>query len=789
MPFKIQKQTSLFPLLSFLFFSLIIFSKPFNASAQENFTLSGYIKDGKTGEDLIGASIYIEELKTGSVTNVYGFYSITLKKGTYNFRFSYIGFDAQNFEIDLSSSKKLDVKLGMASTQLKAVEITSERQDANVKTNQMSVVKMDISEIKSLPVMFGETDIIKSLTLMPGVATAGDGNSGLYVRGGGPDQNLILIDDAPVYNASHLLGFFSVFNADALKDVQLYKGGIPAGYGGRISSVLDVKLKEGNSQNFNASGGLGLISSRLTLEGPLVKDKSSFIVSGRRTYADVFLKASNNQGLRNSTLYFYDLNMKANYILSDKDRIFVSGYFGRDVFGFNDMLGFDWGNTTATVRWNHLFNDKLFMNTSLIYSKYDYGFDIGVDNTEIRLHSGIEDYNIKADWDWFPNINNNVKFGVNSIFHNFSMPSFTSNLPGLEEMTIPSKFALESVIYISNDQSLTDKLSLSYGLRYSVFNLMGASDIYGFNEQRTRVIDTTSYASGEIYKSYGGLEPRMAVTYLLSEKSSVKASYNRMMQYMHLLSNGSAGSPTDLWIPSSEILKPQIGDQVAAGYFRNFLDNMFETSVELYYKTMQNQVDYKNGANIVFNPTIETELLFGKGWAYGAEFFIKKRHGKFNGWIGYTISRSMRQIEGINDNEPYPQRYDRTHDINILLSYALSPKLKLASTWVYATGNPVTFPAGRYTYQGNVVSYYTERNAHRLPDYHRMDLSVNYEPKAGSTDRKFYSSWNFSVFNVYARENPFMITFRDSETNPGQQEAVQVALFKMIPSITWNFKF
>ncbi|MDQ3193132.1 MAG: TonB-dependent receptor [Bacteroidota bacterium] len=771
-----------------LFILFIIFITAIS-TAQENVTISGYIKDAKNGEELIGATVYVEELQTGTVTNVYGFYSLTLKKGKYNFKFSYIGYESKELEMTLDASRKINMELGMSSKLLNAFELSSEREDANVRSTEMSVVKIDVKEMKTLPVLFGETDIIKTLTLMPGVATTADGVSGLYVRGGGADQNLILVDDANVYNASHMLGFFSVFNTDALKEVKLYKGGIPAQYGGRLSSVLDVNLKEGNSKEFAASGGLGLISSRLTLEGPIKKDKSSFIISGRRTYADMFLKLSSEERLKNSTLYFYDLNMKANFILSDKDRIFISGFFGRDVFGFNDMLGFSWGNTTATVRWNHLYNDKLFMNTSVIYSNYDYSFDIKIDETEIKLLSGIQDYNVKADWNWFPNVNNSVKFGVNTVFHNFALPSFKSNIPGLTEMKIPSKFALESGIYISNEQSITDKISLNYGLRYSLFNLMGAGDIYSFDEQRITVIDTSTYGRGEIYKSYGGFEPRFAMTYVLNARSSIKTTYNRTMQYLHLLSNGSAGSPTDLWIPSSEIIKPQIGDQVAAGYFRNFMNNIFETSVELYYKTMQNQVDYKNGANIVFNPTIETELLYGRGWAYGAEFFIKKKHGAFNGWIGYTISRSMRQIVGINNNEAYPQRYDRLHDINILLSYAISPKLKLAATWVYATGTPVTFPMGRYEYQGRPVSFYTERNAHRLPAYHRMDFSVNYEPKADIPDRKFHSSWNFSVFNAYGRQNPFMITFRDSETNPGQQEAVQIALFRMIPSITWNFNF
>jgi hypothetical protein len=775
-----RKLLSLFFILQWFF--------PFVALAQNiDITISGQIKDIKTKEELIGATVYIEELKTGTVTDIFGHYQLNLKKGNYILKYSYIGYESIEKEFELTESVRIDITLNPSALQLKAVEISSERQDANITSNEMSTIKMDIAEIKSVPVIFGESDILKTLCLMPGIATAGDGNTGLYVRGGGPDQNLILLDDAPVYNASHLLGFFSVFNSDALQGLKLYKGGIPSGYGGRLSSVLDVKLREGNPKEFLASGGLGLISSRLTFEGPLVKDKSSFIVSARRTYADFFRNLSNDERLKNSILYFYDFNFKANYILSEKDRLYISGYHGRDVFGYNRLMGFDWGNTTGTLRWNRLVNEKLSMNTSVVFSNYDYSFDLFIDNSNIKLISGIQDYSIKTDWDWYANANNTVKMGISSIFHNFSLPSFKSNIPDMEDMKVPSRYGLESGAYIHNEQIISEKLSLNYGLRYSLFNLKGPGDVFNYDEKREKVIDTSSYKQSEIYQSYGGFEPRLSLTYLLDPKSSVKISYNLTRQYMHLLSNVSAGSPTDIWIPSNHIIKPLIGDQYAAGYFRNFFDNLFETSVEVYYKKMQNLVDYKNGANIIFNPTIETELLFGKGWAYGAEFFIKKRLGTFNGWIGYTLSRTMRQIDGINNNLPYPARYDRTHDLNILLSYQVSQKWQLASTWIYASGNPVTFPVGKYQYEGRIIDFYTERNGHRLPAYHRMDISATYEPNR--LGKKFQSSWNFSVFNVYSRENTFMIRFRESETNPGRQEAVHIALFKIIPSVTWNFKF
>jgi hypothetical protein len=755
--------------------------------AQDFVTISGQIKDELTGEELIGATVFVQELKSGAVADFNGFYSLSLQKGFYSLRFNFIGYEPIVKEIKVSQDENFDIGLSPSSEMLKVVEVTAFRSDANVRSTEMGVIRMNAAEMKTIPVLFGEADILKTLTLMPGVATAGDGNTGLYVRGGGPDQNLILMDEAPLYNASHLLGFFSVFNSDALDDIKLYKGGIPANYGGRISSVLDVKLRDGNKEKFTTSGGLGLISSRLTLEGPLVKDKSSFIISGRRTYADQFLRFSKDERINSSILYFYDMNFKVDYKLSEKDRIFLSGYTGRDIFNYNKMLNFNWGNTAGTLRWNHIFNDKLLMNTSLIYSKYDYSFNVFIDDSEVTLFSGIDDVNLKADWDWFPNENNKIKFGINSIFHNFSMPSFRSTIEDMERMDTPSRNGIETGAYIQNEQKLTERLSVSYGLRFSFFNLRGPGEVYEFDEQVERVVDTTSYNPENIYKSYGGFEPRLSMVYLLNEQSSVKMSYNRNLQYLHLLSNTSAGSPSDLWIPVSNIIKPQIGNQFSAGYFRNFLDDMFETSIEAYYKTMDNIVDYKNGANILFNPTIETELLFGKGWAYGTEFFIKKRVGSFTGWVGYTISRSMRQIDGINNNKAYPQRYDRTHDLNILLSYAISPKWTLSGTWIYATGNPVTFPVGKYEYQGRMVSFYTERNAHRLPAYHRMDFSATYEPK--NTGKKFQSSWNFSVFNVYGRENPFMISFRESETNPGRQEAVRTALFKIVPSVTWNFKF
>ncbi|HHZ65416.1 MAG TPA: TonB-dependent receptor [Flavobacteriales bacterium] len=755
--------------------------------SQKHYTISGYVKDAQTGEDLIAAAIYVDEIKNGVLTNIYGFYSITLDSGIYNIHISYLGYTSQPMTIELNKNTKLPIELEPASEELNIIDITADRMDENVRSTQMSSIKMDIQEIKSLPVLFGEVDVMKTLSLMPGVSTNGEGSTGLHVRGGSPDQNLILLDEAPVYNASHLLGFFSVFNSDAIKDVKLIKGGIPANYGGRISSVLDIKMNEGNSKKLSTTGGIGLIASRLTIEGPIIKNKSSFIISGRRTYADLFLLLSDDEEQRSSKLYFYDLNLKANYRFSDKDRLYLSGYFGRDVFGFGDQFSFDWGNATGTLRWNHLFSDKLFMNTMFVFSDYSYKFSVKFDEDEISLNSGIQDYILKADMQLFPNVLNNLKFGISTTFHRFSPPSFTSNIPGYEEITIQKRYALESGIYLLNEHIISDKLSAHYGLRYSMFNLMGPVDDYTLDEERENVTDTNTYKAGNIFKTYGGLEPRLAISYLLNEKSSMKLSYNRTMQYIHLLSNTGSSSPTDLWIPSSAIVKPQIGDQVALGYFRNFKENVFETSVEVYYKYLQNQIDYKPGANIQFNETIETELLFGTGESFGLELLAKKSLGRFTGWVAYTLSRTTKKLKELNKGESYPVRHDRIHDISIVSSYTLSPNWKIAATWVYSTGNAITFPAGKYEYGGQVVSYYTERNGYRMPDYHRMDISATFE--RNRKGKNFQSSWSFSIYNVYARQNAYSIRFQQSEDDPNKTEAVQLSLFTIVPSVTWNFKF
>ncbi len=768
------------------FLAIILLLLPTWATAQ-NLTVSGNIKDATNGEDLIGAIVVVKsDPAKGGITNAYGFYSLTLPAGTYTLVYQYTGYSNQEQQVVLDKNTSVNIQLSPLSTSLEEVVVRTEQADNNVSSNQMSVFKLDPKQIESVPVLFGEKDIIKTIQLTPGVKAAGEGNAGFYVRGGAADQNLILLDEAPVYNASHMLGFFSVFNSDALKDVTLYKGGIPAEFGGRGSSVMDVKMRDGNSKYYSASGGIGLIASRLTLEGPIVKDKGSFIISGRRTYADVFLKLHPDERLNSSRLYFYDLNLKANYQLGEKDRIFLSGYFGRDVFGFSDQFGFDWGNSTATIRWNHILSSKIFSNTSLIFSNYNYRIKLGFDGEDITITSAIQDWNLKQDFSFTPNVDNNIKFGFNVIHHNFK--------PGQIEVGPRSNFnnaalsgrrAIEGGVYVQNDMRVNDKIGLQYGLRYSGFSFMGDAMVYTFDEAGNKT-SVKQYDDWEQITYYGGFEPRVAARYSINSTSSVKVSYNRMYQYLHLLSNSTTASPTDLWVPASNNIKPQIADQVSIGYFRNFKDNMYELSVETYYKALQNQIDYRNGADLIFNEEVEGELVYGKGKAYGLEILFRKQSGRLQGWVSYTLSRSLRQFDDINNGSEYPARQDRIHDLAIVGMYDLTKKLKLSANWIYYTGSAVTFPSGKYESAGLQVPYYTERNGYRMPDYHRLDIGLTWTTR--KTERR-ESSWNFSVYNAYGRQNAYTINFRQNEDNPAITEAVQVALFTWVPSITYNFKF
>lgn len=755
------------------------------ASAQ-NFTISGTVKDKKNGEDIIGALISIVELPgKGTATNAYGFYSITLAKGNYTLEYQFLGYATERKSISLNTNQTINIELGESESLLGEVVIESERTDQNVRSSEMGVMKLDPKSVQSVPVLFGERDIIKIFQMTPGVKSAGEGNSGFYVRGGSADQNLILLDEAPVYNASHLLGFFSVFNSDALKDVTLYKGGMPAEYGGRASSVMDIKMKDGNSKKFGASGGIGLISSRLTLEAPIVKDKGSFMISARRTYADVFLKASRDEDIRNTSLYFYDLNLKSNYQINEKNRIYLSGYFGRDNFGFGDEFGFDWGNATGTIRWNHIANEKLFSNTSVIFSRYSYKFGFSAGGSDVKFSSSIRDINLKQDFSLFPNPNHKIKFGVNAIYHNFVPGEIESSLEGFNDTKLTERYALEGGVYIQDDFDINEKWSIQYGLRYSIFDYMGEGKSYTFDDEGNKTSEQR-FDKWESIKFYGGFEPRASARYQINKSSSVKGSVNRAYQYLHLLSNSTSAQPTDIWVPSSNNVKPQIADQVSAGYFKNLKDNAFEVSLEGYYKTLANQIDYRNGADLFFNDEAEGQLVFGKGRAFGAEIMIRKQKGSFTGWVSYTLSRSLRTFDAINDGKEFAAKQDRIHDVAIVLMYSINEKIQLSANWIYYTGSAVTFPSGKYEVNGISVPYYTERNGYRMPAYHRMDMGVVVNNKKR---KNFESSWNFSVYNVYGRRNAYAITFRENENNPNQMEAVRTALFTIVPSITYDFKF
>ncbi|MEO5643250.1 MAG: TonB-dependent receptor [Bacteroidia bacterium] len=755
--------------------------------AQQKYTLSGTVKDKKTGEILIGTVIRISELKnTGAASNEYGFYSITIPEGDYTIVVSMLGYKSVTEKLALHQDIKKDIFMGDTAKSMDEVVITDERKDANVTDPQMGAQKLDIKEANKIPVLFGEKDILKTIQLLPGIKSGGDGGSGFFVRGGAADQNLILLDEAPVYNASHLLGFFSTFNSDAIKDVTVYKGNAPAQYGGRLSSVLDIKMNDGNNQRYHIGGGIGLISSKLNFEGPIVKNKGSFIITGRRTYADVFLKLSPNETIKKSSLYFYDLNLKANYQLNEKNRIFLSGYFGRDKLGLQGAFGIDWGNATGTFRWNHFINDRLFSNTSLIFSNYSYKISIDAEDASFNITSKIRDYNVKHEYQFFANPKNNIRFGINSIYHTVTPGQITaSEGSGINPIKLQDRFGLENAAYASDQWSVTERVNVTFGVRVSSFSALGKGDFYSFDEEGNPS-DTTSYASGKIVKTYINVEPRISAGFILDSSSSIKISYARNAQNLHLLSNSVSTSPTDLWVMSSAIIKPEIADQYAIGYYRNFRDNTIEFSAEIYYKSMQNQVDYKNGANTQANELIEGELLFGKGRAYGVELFVKKKYGKLTGWVGYTLSKSERQIAEVNEGSWYPVKQDRTHDISIVAMYQIVPKVSIAATWVFNTGSAVTFPSGKYMVDGQVIFLYTERNGYRMPAYHRMDIGLTWDNKK---TEKFESSWNFSVYNLYGRENAYTITFRQDPNDSSKTQAVQTSLFKFIPSVSYNFRF
>jgi len=765
---------------------LVLFTFNVNGFSQESYTVNGVVKDSLSGETLIGVTLrFVGKAQVGTSTNAYGFFSYKLNEGSYNLSVSYVGYRTILKKIDIKSDMKLELNM-VPDNVIDEVVISADKRNDNVVNAQMGVAKINLNEIRNVPVLFGERDILKTLQLLPGIKSAGEGNSGFYVRGGSTDQNLILLDEAPVYNASHLLGFFSTFNSDAIKDVSVFKGGMPAQYGGRLSSVLDIRMNDGNKKEYTAEGGIGLISSRLKLEGPIVKDKGSFMISGRRTYADTFLALSNDSSINNNTLYFYDLNAKANYQIDDKNTLYLSGYFGRDELGLSKTFGFGWGNSTATLRWNHLYSNRLFSNTSLIYSNYNYVIESFLDENSFKVNSSIRDFNLKQDFQLALNNSHNVRFGLDLIQHTISPGDITADASSsVNEVTVEKRKGNEIAAYISDEWELNDRVNLVYGLRASSFFLRGPGTFSTFNGDGT-IGSSKSYAQGQLVKSYINLEPRVSVSYQLSANSSFKSSYTRNTQNLHLMSNSTAGSPTDLYIMSSNNVKPEIADQVAMGYFRNFKNDNYEFSAEVYYKKMQGQIEYRSGTDLRGNRNVEADLLFGDGRAYGIELFLKKRFGKINGWIGYTLSRTERKFNDINNGQWFFAKQDRTNDLSLVGIYKASERWTFSSTFVYNTGNAVTFPAGKYELNGNTLFYYSERNADRMPDYHRLDFSATLEGKPG---KKLQSSWSFGVYNLYNRKNAYSINFRDDPKDVNKTQAVRTNLFGIIPSVTWNFKF
>lgn len=757
-----------------------------NSQTIKKFTISGSIKTKKAGESIISASIKVLGKNVSTTSNEYGFYSLTLIEGNYSIEYSAIGKTPDTLTVLLNKDIVYNVMLKEETKMLSDVVVKTTRGGRTISGTQMGIEKLTIKEISNIPVLFGEKDVLKTIQLLPGIKGAGEGNSGFFVRGGTSDQNQILLDEANVYNASHLLGFFSTFNSDAIKDVTIYKGGMPAQYGGRLSSVLDIKMNDGNNQDFSVSGGIGLISAKLNVEGPIQKNKSSFLVSGRRTYADAFLALSKDTAIKNNRLYFYDFNAKINYEINAKNKLYLSGYFGQDNLGFSGQFGINWGNGTGTLRWNHIFNKRLFLNTSLIFSNYNYEVSIASGNDNFKIFSQIQDWNLKQDYQYTINNKNNLKFGWSAIHHRVRPGEIiAASTASVNSSQQPRKSSLENAIYISNAYKVNEKLSVTYGTRLTAFSVLGGSEYYNLDADG-KVLDTLQIAKGKILKTFWNLEPRLSLGYQFNNTASIKAAYVRNVQNMHLISNSTSASPTDRWVGSTNNIKPQISDQISLGYYKNLWDNTFELTVETYYKDMQNIIDYRDGVDIFTNKSIETQLLYGKGRAYGIELMLKKKVGKFSGWISYTLSKTERKINRINNNNWYNARQDRTHDIAIVGIYKPNEKWTFSGTWIFYTGDAVTFPNGKYTVGGVTTYYYTNRNGYRMPNYHRLDLAATMQLKKTS---KWSKELSFSLFNAYGRENAFAIQFRDNKDNPNITEAVQTTLFRWVPSISYNFKF
>jgi CarboxypepD_reg-like domain/TonB-dependent Receptor Plug Domain len=794
--------------MRFLFTGFLLASCTFAfpQTTQQKITLNGYIKDASNGETLIGATVYIKSRSSGAVTNEYGFYSVTLPLGQYEVNISYVGFVTQTKSIDLTTNTRLDIELVAEAEQLEEVVVQAELEQANAQNLEMSNNKLDIRTIVKVPSFLGEADVLRSIQLLPGVSTVGEGASGFNVRGGGVGQNLVLLDEAPVYNTSHLFGFFSVFNPDAVKDVKLYKGAIPSRYGGRLASLLDVRMKEGNSKKFEATGGIGTVFSRLALEAPIVKDKASFIVAARRSYIDVLARPFTDVFDDGASLSFYDLTAKANYNINKRNRVYLSGYFGRDKFMFDRNQGFSWGNATTSFRWNHLFSDKLFANVTALFSKYDYKLQFGDDDLDqFKWNSSIRNFIVKPEFTWFANNNNEVTFGGEAIYYTFEPANAVGITNGVSnDISLLTRYNLESSLFIGNSQKLSPAISLEYGLRFSHFRYFGPGESYTFRDtipgKRRPLADTESFKRGETIASYNNFQPRLSFKWQTSPASSIKGSYNRMVQCLHLISNTTASNPLDVWTPTTKNIKPELGDQFTLGYFADVGGaKNWEASAELYWRQTQNQVDYIDGADLLINEFIEGDLLSGKGRAYGMEFYLQKKTGRWNGWVSYTLARTELKVNGINKNNWYPTRFDQTHNLKIAAFYDLTKRWSVSGNFVFTSGTPTTFPTSRFVVQNILVplNAFESRNNVRIPPYHRLDISFRLEGKQTKRGRQRRNSdyWMFSFYNIYGRKNPFSIYFsqQDERTPTGlvmDSQATQLAIVgSIIPSVSYNFKF
>lgn len=757
-----------------------------SAGAQTRVAVSGHVYDAASGETLVGVNVRaVGRDDRYSATNSYGFFSMSLPAGRHELVFSRVGYQTQSVELVLDADSSLRIEL-VQGERIEEVVVSQVSARDNIINPQMGVASVSMQDIRRVPVLFGEQDVLKTIQLLPGVMSGGEGSTSFYVRGGTGDQNLVLLDEAVVYNASHLFGFFSTFNSDAIKDVNLYKGSSPAQYGGRLSSVLDISMLDGNNKRLGMEGGIGLIASRLKVEGPIVKDKGSFIVSARRTYADMFLKLSKDPDINQTRMFFYDLNVKGNYRVDDRNTLYLSGYFGKDLLGYSDLFDFDWGNATATVRWNHLFSNRLFSNTTLVYSNFNYHVAVGADDFDFRIMSTIRNTNLKQDFQYVANGTHTLRFGLNGLFQRvFPSEIAAEESDRVNSLKLERRSGVEAAGYISHEWRPLERLNLTYGLRLNSFLLFGPGTFPTYDADGD-IIASQTYGRAELVQHYLHLEPRMSLSYELSRGNSVKASYSRNTQNLHQLSNSTSTLPTDAWVMSSNNIKPQIADLVAVGFYQNLDNNRYEVSVETYYKDMRNQIDYRDAADLQANEFIESELLYGMGRAYGLELYARKRSGPLSGWLSYTLSRSERRFDDIDGGRWFAARQDRTHDLAAVASYQLSRRWSLSSTFVYSTGNAVTFPSGKYQLDGQSIWYYTERNGYRMPDYHRLDVGATLD---GDPNKKFKSSWTFGIYNVYSRKNAYIIDFRENETHPNLTETYRIALFGIIPSVTWNFKF